>query len=123
MPQGPGTFQAFAQFRRHKKKVRTSPGVERIEFLDPFRAGSRRVEDNIVDTFGNHFRPMLRRLMHSPMFTIVTLVTIGLAVGANTAIFSLISGILLKPLPYSDPERLVSVWQSAPALNIPDCNL
>src|SRR5258708_566892 len=61
--------------------------------------------------------------MHSPMFMIVTLVTIGLAVGANTAIFSLISGILLKPLPYTEPERLVSVWQTAPSIGIVNCNL
>jgi len=61
--------------------------------------------------------------MRSPLFTIVTLITIGVGVGANTAIFSVINGILLKPLPYHDPERLVSVWQSAPALNLPEMNL
>ena len=43
--------------------------------------------------------------MRSPMFTIVTLITVGVGVGANTAIFSVINGILLKPLPYPDPER------------------
>ena len=57
------------------------------------------------------------------MFTIVTLITIGVGVGANTAIFSVINGILLKPLPYPGPERLVSVWQSCPGLNLPEMNL
>src|SRR5258708_39118791 len=61
--------------------------------------------------------------MRSPLFTIVTLITIGVGVGANTAIFSVINGILLKPLPYPDPERLVSVWQAAPGLNLPEMNL
>ena len=61
--------------------------------------------------------------MRSPMFTIVTLITIGVGVGANTAIFSVINGILLKPLPYHDPERLVSVLQSAPGLNLPEMSL
>src|SRR5437764_668913 len=58
--------------------------------------------------------------MRSPMFTVVTLVTIALGVGANSAIFSVINGILLKPLPYHEPERLVSVWQTAPGIGIKD---
>ena len=66
---------------------------------------------------------VLRRLMHSPMFTVVTLLTIGIGVGANTAIFSVVNGILLKPLPYPDAERLVGVWQSAPGIGIADLNL
>jgi putative ABC transport system permease protein len=76
-----------------------------------------------VRTLGNQFKHVIRRLMHSPMFTIVTLVTIGVAVGANTAIFSVINGILLKPLPYPESERLVSVWQSAPGIGITDLTL
>src|SRR5271166_656708 len=71
----------------------------------------------------DQLKHVLRRLMRSPMFTIVTLITIGVAVGANTAIFSVINGVLLRPLPYPDPERLVSVAQSAPTLNLPDMNL
>src|SRR5262249_33443732 len=63
-----------------------------------------------------------RRLLRAPMFTIVTVLTIALGVGANTAIFSVVNGILLKPLPYPEPSQLVSVWQSAPALNLPDLN-
>jgi predicted permease len=50
------------------------------------------------------------------MFTAVTLVTIAIGVGANTAIFSAINGILFKPLPYPEPERLVSVRQDAPGV-------
>jgi len=57
------------------------------------------------------------------MFTVVTLLTIALAVGANSAIFNVINGILLKPLPYPDPGSLVSVWQSAPGIGIADMNL
>jgi putative ABC transport system permease protein len=72
--------------------------------------------------FSDHCKHVVRRLMRSPMFTVVTLVTIGIGVGANTAIFSVINGILLKPLPYPDPERLVSVWQSAPGIGIEDLN-
>ena len=70
--------------------------------------------------FGTQLKHVLRRLMRSPMFTVVTLVTIAIAVGANSAIFSVVNGILLKPLPYPDPERLVSVWQTAPGIGLKD---
>lgn len=72
--------------------------------------------------FGNQLKHVLRRLMRSPMFTVVTLVTIAIGVGANSAIFSVINGILLKPLPYPDPGSLVSVWQTAPGIGITDLN-
>ncbi len=56
------------------------------------------------------------------MFTVVTLLTIAIGVGANSAIFSVINGVLLKPLPYPDPERLIGVWQTAPGIGITDLN-
>ena len=70
----------------------------------------------------NQFKHLLRRLFRSPMFTLVTVLTIAIGVGANAAIFSVINGVLLKPLPYPDPERLVGVWQSAPGIGIKDLN-
>jgi predicted permease len=57
------------------------------------------------------------------MFTAVTVITIGIGVGANTAIFSVVNGILLKPLPYPQPASLVSVWQSAPSINLKEMTL
>ena len=71
----------------------------------------------------NQPRQVLRRLARSPAFTAITLFAIAVGIGANTAIFSVINGILLKPLPYADPDRLVGLWQSAPSLNIKDLNL
>ena len=79
-------------------------------------------EVHIVGSIANQLKHLLRRLLRSPMFTVVTLGTIGIGVGANTAIFSVINGILLKPLPYPDSERLVSVRQSAPGIGIQDMN-
>jgi len=61
---------------------------------------------------------VLRRLIHSPGFTIVTAVTLALGIGANTAIFSVIEGILLKPLPYPHAERLVALNHTAPGINL-----
>ena len=67
-------------------------------------------------------RQVLRRLGRAPMFTAITLATLAAGIGANTAIFSVVEGVLLKPLPYSHPEELVAVWLTAPGLNIKDLN-
>jgi predicted permease len=64
----------------------------------------------------------LRRLARTPLFTLATLVTLALGIGANTAIFSVINGVLLKPLPFEQPDRLIGVWQTAPGVNIKDLN-
>ena len=71
-------------------------------------------------TVASEIRQVVRRLMRSPMFTVVTLLTIAIGVGANSAVFSVVNGVLLKPLPYPDPGALIGVWQTAPRLNLKD---
>jgi predicted permease len=55
-----------------------------------------------------------RSLLRSPLFTIVAVVTLAIGTGATTAVFSVVDGVLLKPLAYPNPDRLVAVWHDAP---------
>src|SRR5215471_9166976 len=66
------------------------------------------------------FRYVLRRLARTPMFTIIAAVTLAVGIGANSAIFSVINGILLKPLPYQHPDELIYVNHAAPGVNFAD---
>jgi len=68
-------------------------------------------------------RQVLRRLGRAPFFTALTLLTLAVGFGANTAIFSVLEGVLLKPLPYPRPQELVAVRLTAPGVNIMDMSL
>jgi putative ABC transport system permease protein len=61
-----------------------------------------------------HLRQAVRGLRRNPTFTIAVLLTLALAIGANTAVFSVVNGVLINPLPYPDPESLISVATRAP---------
>ncbi len=62
----------------------------------------------------NDLRYAFRQLVKNPGFTAVSLLTIALGIGANTAVFSLVNGIMLKPLAYPQPEQLVALWERDP---------
>ena len=68
----------------------------------------RRVQT--IENFTQDLRYGLRSLGKSPGFTVVIVLTLALAIGANSAIFSVIQGVLLRPLPYRDPDRVVRVF-------------
>ena len=68
-----------------------------------------------VPTFLHDFRYAIRRLRNSRGFSAVAIATIALTIGANTAMFSLVNGMLLRPLPYPDPDRIVRVLERLPS--------
>src|SRR5882757_5833755 len=74
-------------------------------------------------SFDDQLKQVLRRLSRAPLFTAITLITLAIGVGANTVIFSVVEGILLKPLPYPHAEQLIGVWHTAPGIGIKELNM
>ena len=69
----------------------------------------------MLDTLSSDIRFGLRRLLKSPGFSCVAIVILGLGIGANAAIFSVVNAVVLRPLPYPDASRVVRIWHTPPA--------
>ena len=89
-------------------------GVEQVqERVREIRMGQ------FIETVWRDIRLGVRSLVHSPIFTAVTVLSLALGIGANTAIFSVVNGLLLRPLPYHEPEQIVHVWHTPPQQSFP----
>src|SRR4029077_2003012 len=65
-----------------------------------------------LETFWRDTRYGARMLRRNPSYAAVIILTLALGIGANTAIFSVVNSVLLKPLPFKDPNRLVIIWDT-----------
>ncbi|HEV7797281.1 MAG TPA: ABC transporter permease [Pyrinomonadaceae bacterium] len=72
-----------------------------------------------METFLKDIRYGVRSLLKRPGFTAIAVITLALGIGANTAIFSVVSAVLLRPLPFADPDRLVMIWEDASFAGFP----
>ncbi len=141
-------LRARLRYRHFEDDVRRELDVHRSMSRDAFAASGLRADEasasaartlgNIAmareDARGVWLRPgieqlwrdlvyAIRRLRRTPMFTVSALATLALGIGANIVIFSVVEGVLLRPLPYTHADELVVVAQSAPGANVKELDV
>lgn len=111
---------AFALLRvRASRRIEFHEQLERV--LDKPVHGTRRKDmREMLENWGRDFVHAVRNIGRAPAFAAVTVITLGLAIGANTAIFSVVDAVLLDPLGFDEPDELVAIYGAAPGTDLPE---
>src|SRR5215472_4149852 len=91
--------------------------LQTLGFLEPSQATARNstgTEKPMMEVFWQNLRYGIRILAKSPGFALMAVLTLTIGIGANTAIFTVVNSVLLRPLPFHEPERLMIVSESEP---------
>src|SRR4051812_36922845 len=102
------SFHPGLRLGRARGVVRNSPGPLLVAILLAYRSCPM----HLLENFARDLQHAVRQLIRTRGFASMAVLTIALGIGANSAIFSIVEAVLLRPLPYQQPERLVVVWQT-----------